>query len=112
MFHTKIDSLFYTQNSDLFPDDEVDEVSKMLHFYSELMWLVNQEGFITYFSCEILLVILMASWKKSLTDTFEKAHSAVHEALGLGEFVYFQKVSISFIKSVCPSIHMYQCSSH
>lgn len=75
------------KNSDLFPDDEVDEVSKMLHFYSELMWLVNQEGLITYFSCEILLVILMESWKKSLTDIFEKSHVAAHETLFLGEFV-------------------------
>jgi hypothetical protein len=49
--------------------------------------LVNQEGFITYFSCEILLVILLASWEKSLTDTFEKSHSAAHKALFLGEFV-------------------------
>lgn len=87
MFHTKIDALYYTQNSGLFPDDEVDQVSKMLHFYSELMWLVNQERFITYFSCEILLVILLASWKKSLTDIFEKSHSAGHEALFLDEFV-------------------------
>jgi hypothetical protein len=74
VFHTKIDALYYTQNSDLFPDNEVDEVSKMLHLYSELMWLVNQEGFIAYFTCQILFVMLMVSWKKSLTDIFFKNH--------------------------------------
>jgi hypothetical protein len=87
VFHTKTDVSYYTQNLDLFPDDEVVEVSKMLHFYSELMWLVNQEAFITYFSYEILLVILLASWKKSLTDIFGKSHSAVYEALVLDDFV-------------------------